>query len=122
MSLIFKINLDNEALNKRMSESNSTYLYRHGISEVRQAPPMYSLDLTPPGIGNGWYEALEHEHLGKPNGTRVMVKKKKQHGLVTHYLTIKFPYGWIRQTVVFREGERDPFPASVDAQFYEVVD
>lgn len=95
----------------------SKYLYSHGISSITETPVMYSASLIPPRISHydyGMYECLEHEYIGKPSGTRVMVKKMKRPGLIIHYLTVKNDYGWTRTTVVFKEHEADPYPAHID--------
>lgn len=92
-----------------MNRADSSYMYSHGISEIYQGPVVYSSELTPSPIGNGWYEALEHEYIAVPTGTRVLVRKVHKNGVHFHYVTTKIDYGWVRRVVVFRDGETNPY-------------
>lgn len=91
-----------------------SYLYSHGSYEIYQGPAVYSTELTAPSIGNGWYESVEYENGTIATGKRIMVKKVHKNGLHVHYVTTKIDYGWVRRTVVFRDGEADPYPVDVD--------
>lgn len=106
-----------------MSEffSESSYLYSHGISEITEGNSIYSSSLTPPIISNGVYESKEYEYSGRKTGTTIMVKKIKKGNVIFHYITRKNNYGWTRYSIVFIQGDNDPFPfpIEIDEETYE---
>lgn len=96
-----------------------SYLYSHGIYEINVGKTIYSSSLMPPTISNGVYESKEYESGGKKTGTTIMVKKIKKGNLMFHYLIRKTNYGWTRHSVVFMEGDYDPYPVDIDEEIYE---
>lgn len=89
------------------------FKYTHGISSIYVSGPIYSNSLKPVEIDNGEYECLEHEYLGRPTGTRILVREIIRNGIVFHYVTTKSDYGYTRQVIVFLQGEPDPYPVHI---------
>lgn len=96
-----------------------SYIYYHGINHIYHRNVMYGRSLTADKLTNNIYEAIEHRSVGLPSGTRVMVRKSKKNGVVKHYTTTRVDDGFVRQTIVFQEGEIDPFPVTVDEVEYD---
>lgn len=90
------------------------FKYAHGVSSIYVDSPIYSSSLKPIDIDNGEYECLEHEYLGRPTGTRILVRENRVNGIVFHYITTKNDYGYTRQVVIYREEEPDPYPAHIN--------
>lgn len=95
-----------------MSEFPEYSLYSNRVYEEKT---IYSSSLTPPPISNEIYESKEFEYIHKKIGTRVMVKKIVKGDIIIHYTTTKndYGYGWTRKTIVFINGDEDPYPVDL---------
>lgn len=93
------------------------YSYTHGINAIFIGDTIFSPSVALTAF-RGDYESIEHEHIGVTDGTTIMVKKFKNNNICTHFVTTKIDVGYVRRTIIFREDEPDPFPATIDNQIY----
>lgn len=93
--------------------------YLHINKHTYHRNVMYGQSLTVDTLPNRVYEEVEKRVVDVQSGTRVMVRKCRGNGILKHYITTKVDDGFVRQTIVFQEGESDPYPVTVDNVEYE---
>jgi hypothetical protein len=98
---------------------HTSYIYYHGVNHIYHKTVMYGQSLTADKLSDSVYEVVEKKYSDIPSGTRVMVRKEKRNGIIKHYTTRKVDDGFVRQTIVFQEGELDPFPVTIDEVEYD---
>ena len=56
-----------------------------------------------------WAQA-ENKYRSFSNGTRILAHHDVNNNVITKYVVTRTQQGYIRYTIVFREGEEDPYP------------